>query len=355
VRTIAPGSILVGILTGLLSTLSTAAGESPQGPPPAPVRVATAEVRELAPTLEVPGTVISRLDARLAAEVAGRITAIRDVGESVSAGDTLVEIDDVAIELSLQDARAAVTRAEARVRFLDAEVTRLARLERQNSAAQSQLEQATSDRDVADADLTSAEVSVARIQDQIRRSRMPAPFDGVISERLIFIGERAAVGDLLIRLVDPTDIEVTVRAPLANVVAVRPGDLIRIWAGDRQGAGRVRTVVPFGDARSHMAEIRLDVESGDWRVGESLRVALPTAAAREVLTVPRDALVLRRGGAAVFRIDGAGLSERVAVTVGVGDGDFVEVSGNLSRGDRVVVRGAERLRPGQPVMILEDG
>jgi RND family efflux transporter MFP subunit len=345
---------IAAIGTILVASLASA-GEAPQGPPPAPVRVGLAEIRSLAPVLESPGTIISIRDARLAAEVPGRITSIRDVGESVSAGETLVTIDDVDLELSLQDAQAAVTRAEAQVRFLEAEVARLSQLASQNSAAQSQLEQATSNRDVAQSDRVSAQVAVARIRDQIRRSRMPAPFDGVIAERLMTAGERASVGDDLLRLVDPAAMEIAVRAPLANVVAVREGDLINIWAGPRTGTGRVRAVVPFGDNRSHMAEVRLDVESGDWRVGESVRVALPTAAAREVMSVPRDALVLRRSGAAVFRVGEGGISEHVPVIVGVGDGDFVEVTGELNAGDQVIVRGGERLRPGQPVMILEDG
>jgi RND family efflux transporter MFP subunit len=309
----------------------------------------------MAPVLEAPGTIISTRDARLAAEVPGRITSIRDVGDRVSAGDTLVAIDDIDLELSLQDAQATVTRTEAQVRFLEAEVARLARLAQQNSAAQSQLEQATSNRDVAQSNRVIAEVAVARIRDQIRRSRMPAPFDGVIAERLMSAGERASIGDNLVRLVDPESMEIAVRAPLANVVAVMSGDLIDVWAGTRTGSGRVRTVVPFGDTRSHMAEVRLDVESGQWRVGESVRVALPTAAAREVLSVPRDALVLRRAGAAVFRVGEGGIAEHVPVVVGVGDGDFVEVTGDLNPGEQVVVRGGERLRPGQAVMILEGG
>ena len=118
--------------------------------------------------------------------------------------------------------------------------------------------------------------------------------------------------------------------------------------------GTVRTMVPFGDGRSHMFELRIDISPVPWRVGESVRLAVPTAEPVEVLAVPRDALVLRRDGATVFRITEDGTAERVPVQPGLGDGMLIGVTGGLNRGDRVVVRGAERLRPGQPVRILDD-
>ena len=85
-----------------------------------------------------------------------------------------------------------------------------------------------------------------------------------------------------------------------------------------------------------------------------MRVSLPTAKAETMLTVPRDALVLRRDGAFVFRVDAENKAQRIAVTLGVASGDLVAVSGELNAGDQVVTRGGERLRPGSVVNILND-
>ncbi|MFQ5487884.1 MAG: efflux RND transporter periplasmic adaptor subunit, partial [Gammaproteobacteria bacterium] len=82
--------------------------------------------------------------------------------------------------------------------------------------------------------------------------------------------------------------------------------------------------------------------------------AVPTAAPRRALVVPRDALVLRRNGIAVYRLTADGGAERVAVRTGIAQGAFIEVLGELSPGDRVITRGGERLRPGQKVRVLNE-
>jgi len=69
------------------------------------------------------------------------------------------------------------------------------------------------------------------------------------------------------------------------------------------------------------------------------------------MTVPRDAVVLRQGATHVFRIGAGDKAERVTVATGAGRADRIEVSGEIAAGDRVVVRGAERLQPGQRVTI----
>jgi hypothetical protein len=103
-----------------------------------------------------------------------------------------------------------------------------------------------------------------------------------------------------------------------------------------------------------MFEVRLNVDSNLWTVGESVRLSMPTAAAREVMTVPRDALVLRREGTSVFRIKEDMTAEQVNVITGLGAGSLIEIIGDVQPSDRVVIRGAERLSTGMTVQIRED-
>ena len=131
------------------------------------------------------------------------------------------------------------------------------------------------------------------------------------------------------------------------------GQLLDVRTSSQSALAEVRTVVAVGDENTHQFELRLDLEGNPFPVGKTLRVAIPTSDSREVLTVPRDALVLRPEGQSVFVVDANNQAQQVRVTVGVGQGEDVEILGPVSPGDRVVVRGNERLQPGQEVSIMD--
>ncbi len=185
-------------------------------------------------------------------------------------------------------------------------------------------------------------------------TQIRAPFNGIVTEKLRNIGERLNVADEVIRLVDPNSIEVVARAPLNTVNFIKTNDVLALHNDYREGESSVRAIVPFGNPQSHMFEVRLNVDAEVWTVGESVRLSMPTAAAKEVLTVPRDALILRREGAFVFRIDAESKAEQVNVITGLGAGNLIEIIGDINAGDRVVTRGAERLNTGMAVDVTED-
>lgn len=343
-------------LATLLGPSTAAAGEASQGRPPAPVRVAQVEMREMAPTVAVPGTVVSREDARVSAEVTGRLVWVAEIGDTIPEGEPVARIDDTSLKLQEAEAENIIRREEARLVYLRRETERLTELAAQNNAARSQLESTRSQRDMAASELEIARVRLRQIQDQLNKTTMAAPFTAMVTERLANNGERVAPGDQVVRLVDPTQLEAVTRAPLASFSLAGPGTRLEV-VGDsgRRAMGTVRTLVPFGDSRSHMFEVRLDVDADTWRPGETVRIFVPTAEARRTLAVPRDALVLRREGSRVVLVGEDGSTRMVPVEIGVGVGSWVEVAGELEAGDTVIVRGAERLMPGQTVRILEDG
>lgn len=315
-----------------------------------PVELSEARVTMMAPTMQVAGTVVSRSDAFLSAEVEGRLIEVADVGSRVDEGDTIARIEDTTLRLRAEELAAEIKRAEARLRFLEAELARFERLAETNLAAVSQIDQTRSERDVAISDLTVVGSRLAQIEDQLKRTRIRAPFPGVVAERVAQAGERVAVGARVIRLVNPASLEVVARAPLSYYRYVRPGDELGLVAGDGELIAPVRTVVSVGDESRHVFELRLDMAE-PLPVGQTVRVTIPTANVREVLAVPRDALVLRGDGIAVFIVGDDNTARRIRVTTGIGAGEWIEVSGPIQAGDRVVIRGNERLRPGQEVSV----
>ena len=116
----------------------------------------------------------------------------------------------------------------------------------------------------------------------------------------------------------------------------------------------IRALVPVGDTISRTMEIRVTVPKGKrFVVGTAVQIGVPSSEPEQVVAVPRDALILRREGAYVFRIKEDNTAERLLVRTGAATGNVVAVSGGIENGDRVVVRGGERLRPGQAVKLNE--
>jgi len=318
----------------------------------APVEVDQARLVAMAPTMQVAGTVLSRADALLSAEVEGRLLEIAEVGERFTAGDVLARIEDTQLQLRAEELEAEISSVEARLQFLDAELERYQRLAADNLASRTQIDQTRSERDVAQSGLRVARSRLSQVTDQIERTRIRAPFPGVVAQRLVQAGERVATGTQVMRIYNPNDLEVVARAPLSFYRYLQPGDELAVRVNDEVIAAPLRTLVSQGTEQSHVFELRLNLEE-NLPVGQTVRVTIPTADIREVLAVPRDALVLRGTGTSVFVVDDENNARRVSVAVGIGSENMIEVKGPIQPGDRVVIRGNERLREGQAIEVIQ--
>lgn len=334
----------------LSAWLCAAAWVQAQGMPPAPVYVAAAESIRMAPVAWMPGTVVSRSDARVAAEVQGRLLRVAEVGSRFAQGEAVAQIEEKISQQKLTEEVAAVGSIRARLHFLNKEVKRLQVLAKRDAASKNLLEETEAERDVASSELVAARARADRAADDLARCVVKAPFDGVVTERLARAGESVALGDHIFRFVDPDAREVQVRIPVGSVAFVDVGNELAVSAGGQTAVGVVRQVVPVGDDRSRLYELRLEIGDASWLAGQTVRVAVPTEASRTVIAVPRDALVIRRDNISVFRIGEGNIADKVTVTTGIANGSLIEVSG-IDAGDQVVTRGGERLRPGQAVAI----
>ena len=321
----------------------------------APVVVEAAVIKKLASISWVSGSVISRNDAELAAEVQGQLQKVAEAGDYIAEGGIIAKIDNTFAKLKIEELKSAVKHEKNQLRFFTEEMKRLRRLAKQNNAAKTRLEQTQADKQTAKSDLNIAKTRLLFAREELARHVIRAPFSGVVAQRQAHPGERVDVGDLIVRLIDPDALEVQARVPLSSYNFITENIELQMRVGesaDEFTKGVVRAIVPVGHERSRLLDVRINFTNPLWRVGQPLRVALPTAKAREVLTVPRDALVLRRDGISVFKVNSENKAEKITVIVGVAEGDYVGVTGNLVAEDKVVVRGGERLRPGQDVKIV---
>ena len=317
------------------------------------VEVGTVSVRAIAVKSWIPGSVVSREDARIASVVGGRVVWIVEVGTRVKQGEPIARLDDTMPRLRADDLKAQVERARAQHLVASSQLERFNRLAATQVLSASQLDDARAQRDVSTDDVARADAQLRQAQYEIAQSVIRAPFPGIVTERFIQRGEYVQIGAATVRLVNTADIEARATAALELAANVHSGQVVTIRLHESEKPGTVRTVVPVGDERSRQFEVRITLANPDWLVGSPVEVSLPSAAERTAVTVPRDALVVRPNHSYVMRVTRSNTVEELDVTPGVATVDRVEVRGPLAPGDRLVVRGAERLAAGQAVRVID--
>ncbi|MEM9394809.1 MAG: efflux RND transporter periplasmic adaptor subunit [Pseudomonadota bacterium] len=361
--------LLIACLAAMVA-VSIPHGSSAQGRP-AGVVTETVEIRTLAETLPIFGQIVARRDSAVAARVAGIVESVDVlVGERVSEGDLLARLDTELTEIELGQAIAARTEAEAGIAVAEAQLAlardTLTRTEglRETAAFSSarfedltsELAQAQGQLAQAQARLAISEAALAQASYTLDRAQITAPFDAVVLSVEADPGQFISVGAEVARLLDIGALEVEAQVPAAFVSGVRAD--VAVNGETEQGVEldlTVRAVLPTESAATRTRPVRLSVDltalNGDVALGQSITLQLPVAPPRDALSVPKDALVQGAGGWTVF-VNAEGAAQPRSVTVGVAMGDRFEVLAGLTEGDEVVVRGNERLRPGQPIQTV---
>jgi len=302
--------ILFFLLTLLWVTTSQAekadqankAAQQPKGPPAAVVVTEKAVLEKIAPTSQYSATVISRDDANLSAELAGRITWVAEVGDRIKAGEPVAKLDEIFIKQQVIEEQAVIQSERAKFDLHSKEVKRFSELLEHNNVARSQLDQAISDQAVAKSNMASSKARLMQAQERLKRTRIVAPFEGVVSERLLQIGEWADNGSTVVRLVSARNLEIQTHIPADSLRFITIGTSISYTNNSKTKLGKVRALVPIGGDSSRLYELRISTDDETLVAGNLLRVSIPTEHEREAVLVPRDALVLRREGIYVYRV-----------------------------------------------------
>jgi RND family efflux transporter MFP subunit len=323
--------------------------------PPAVVEVGQATSARLAPTRWVPGSVVSRDDAKIASAEAGRLEYVAEVGTRVKAGERVAKLDDQTLRLRREEIQSDVRRAEAQRALSDTQLQRLAKLETSNSIAKTQIDEARATLETNAQMLAHARAQLHQIDHDIEQADVRAPFAGIVTERFAQRGEYLQVGASIVHLVDTGNIEARVQAPLAMADKIRAGMQVMVKSAGQEKPAKVRAVVPVGDEHARQFELRVSLDPALALVGSAVEVSLPEDGGNEALTVPRDALVQRQDQTYVMRVSAQNTAEQISVSASTATGDKVQVRGALAAGDRLVVRGAERLSAGQAVKVANGG
>jgi RND family efflux transporter MFP subunit len=336
----------------LIALTGTALAQQTPAPSAPSVGVVAAKSLRMAPKMAMPGTVMARNDSHLASEVTGRVAWVAEVGTVVKAGDMVARIDPTNAKLQLSADKANVSKLAAQLRYDRSQAERMQTLYGQNAIAKATRDQAASSRDQDAAALAQAQAVLGQSQYAAEHGEIRAPFPGRVVQRLINAGEYATPGKDIVRLVDIGNIEVSFQTPIDSARFMQEGMQLTAVIEGKPVTATVRAIVPVGDIASRTIEVRLALPSGSALVGDAAKVLIPSAQPRQVVAVPRDALVLREDNTYVFKVDKKDQAQRVAVETGSEDGSMVEVRGPIVAGERVIVRGAERLETGQKVKAI---
>jgi len=362
VKKLSASTLLSALLFGSLSAPAFAADA-----PPSPVKVAEVKASESAPTADIMGTVYSRNQMQLTAGVSGKLEWVAEPGTYLKQGDLVAQIELLPLQLRQAEQSAQLKRARINLQYLERELKRQRELRQKNSASQFQLEQTESQYDLAKADIEIADLQLKQINDQLARATVRSPFEGVVTERLRRAGTDVSRSDVLVQVLDTESLEVRLFVPVKYLAFTKPGSQVILSSGLSASGysdqplsleAIATTIIPAADPRSQTFEMRINVPAKGqeyWAAGQLIKVSIPIESKRAALTVHRDALILRRDGTYVVKIDENNTAHRLKVKVGKGNGDWVTVEGDLELGDQVATRGAERLQEGQKVIVQSTG
>ena len=158
--------------------------------PPARVEVASAVTREMAPMVELPGTVVSLNDSRIAAEVEGVVAWLAEVGTAVDAGDVVARIDPELNRIALSRATANHARLQADFEYREKQLERAEELATKNSISKTLLDEARAQRAQAEHALADAQAALEFARSNLRRTEIRAAFSGHVSERFASVGAK---------------------------------------------------------------------------------------------------------------------------------------------------------------------
>jgi RND family efflux transporter MFP subunit len=353
-------SQVAGLFAAALAVLLCPALTVAQGPPP--TLVVTAEVSTGPVTEEVTlaGTVLPIRDSLIASEISGRVLERRvEKGDEVRENDPLIILDRKRLERDLAEAEAELDEVEARLALARRQEKRAEELLASEVIPQRFLDDAETERVAQEARRAQVQARIASIQDDLERSILRAPFGGVVTEIHTEHGEWIQMSEPVVRLADFDTIEITIDVPERYYPRISRGDPAPATLDalpDLTIDGKVFVAVPRAGSAARTFPVLVRAANPGHLMGAGMlaRVTLILSSSSAVLRVPKDAIVRQQGGSVVYRLDGDTV-EAVPVRTGRSNGALIEVDGELEAGDQVVVRGNERVMPGQKVRVDESG
>lgn len=350
------------LLTALLS-LSAVSGIA-QAPPPG-VLVAKASLRELQRETDY----IGRVQAIDKVEIRARVTGFlisRDYleGRDVRKGDLLFAIDPAPFQAELDGKRAALAGAEAAALNAEQELARARELASRDFGTRQRLDQRLAEEAKARADVLAARAAVTTAEINLGYTQIRSPIDGRAGPATFTVGNLVGPDSgALATIVGQDPIQVTITLTQREWLAIRQKATsdkltIRLRLVDGSIYPHLGSIafadVQFSQQTDSLA-IRLRFANPDRLLveGQSVRVNVLTEVQQRFVTVPQEAIQTDQSGPFVLTVDGDNKVVPRRIQTGLGRGGIIAVTQGLREGERVIVQGIQKVRPGMVVSASE--
>ncbi len=305
----------------------------------------------------VTGSVQPQRRADLRAEVAAIVLQVaKDNGQTVRQGELLVRLDDAALRESLQSAQAGERAAAQAFEQAQRQVERLKTLQAQGMTSVQALDEAEGRRNAAQSELVAARARVVSAQQQLRRTQVRAPFDGVVSERKASVGDTAQVGKELLKVIDPASMRFEGLVAADRMNEVRVGQLVRFRVNGVEGVeftGKVQRVDASANAVTRQVAVLVgfDDEARAPRVAGLYAEGRIDSGVAAPATIAEGSIVRSGAATQVWRVGRDGTLAKVSVQLGERDARSGEypLRGGLSEGDIILRYPVGALVEGQKV------
>jgi len=323
------------------------------------VRVLKVGAVEHLRTVEFPGEVRARYETRLGFRVSGKLVErLVEVGSRVRAGQAIARLDARDLELASASAQAQVAQFEADRGLAAADLARYRELRAKNYISQAEFERRQSLFDTAAARVDAAQAQARQAANQAGYALLAADTAGVITAIEAEAGQVVSAGQTVARLARPGDREIAIAVPESQreLLAGAGEFAVTLNAlGARRWPGRLREVSPAADpaTRTYAARITILQAGEDIELGMSARVAVSGAARDARIELPVAAIYSKGETPNVWLVDAGGTVHLQPVKTGGLAGERVLIDAGLKPGDTVVIAGAQLLRAGERVRMLD--
>lgn len=339
------------------------------------VQVADVSYRTMEERVNLVGRLEPNAQILLRARVAGYIRGLpKDVGESVDAKKTIIELDATSYQQAVAEATATLEVARAQLRVARREekpaqllLQQYQRLKEKGNATQQEVENAQAQLDVLaervkleERNVDKAETDMKNRRQMLTETQIASPIAGVVAERNVEVGDLANPNDPLIRVVDIAKVRLHVSVIEEDYGKVKVGQSARVGVDAFPGEpfeGKVLRKSPVLDpmTKTGLVEVEVDNPERLLKPGMTARASIVVNSRPNARVVPIAALIKRRSKRMIYVVQGTP-PRAVArqVTVGLSDENYVEILGGVDREERVITLGNRLVEAGQSVILVKD-